>query len=348
MLLITAAALGALAAPASAGIWTPVASNTTEDITAIEYQAADRFWFTTGGGKIFRRVGGAFQQEAFDPATAFKDIEFQAGGPVGFAVGTNGAVWRSQDNGDTWLKILGIAGGKQGSAVDCSGADAIGDVDSVRFSAPNRAWLMAGGSQLFRTVAAANATNVGNAAGGWEYPNNTGTGSCKIPRDIDDAFPVPGSASIYFIARSFGSVWFSADGLTSSATEKPGDAGNGFTTVRRVAGDSGNTNRQWAVTPGAGASYFSRTTDGWSTSSGWSIGNPAVRDLTKPTDVDFAGGTVLAAGSAGMILHSVDGATFFYDGADADLATRDWLSVGLASATDGAVGGTGGKLVLTS
>jgi hypothetical protein len=64
--------------------------------------------------------------------------------------------------------------------------------------------------------------------------------------------------------------------------------------------------------------------------------------------VDFAGGTVLAAGSAGMIVHSIDGATFFYDGAAGDLATRDWLSVGLASATEGAVGGTGGKLVLTS
>ena len=49
-----------------------------------------------------------------------------------------------------------------------------------------------------------------------------------------------------------------------------------------------------------------------------------------------------------MILHSIDGATFFYNGADGELATRDWRSVGLASATEGAVGGTGGKLVLTS
>ena len=49
-----------------------------------------------------------------------------------------------------------------------------------------------------------------------------------------------------------------------------------------------------------------------------------------------------------MILHSIDGATFFFDGADGALATQDWLSVGLASATEGAVGGTGGKLVLTS
>jgi hypothetical protein len=346
---LSALGLGVLAGPASAGIWTEVPSNTTEDITAIEYQSADRFWFTTGAGKIYRRVGGTFQQEASDPATSFKDIEFQAGGPVGFAVGTNGAVWRSPDNGDTWVKVLGITGGDSATVFDCAPNDPIGDVDGIRFSAANRAWLSATGSQIYRTVAAATSTNVGSAAAGWEYPNNAGAGTCRVPRDIDDFFPISGSNAIYFIGRSFGTVWFSADALASSATEKPGSAGNGFTTVRRVAGDPGNPNRQWAVTPGGGGgSYISRTTDGWSTDTGWTIGNPSVRDLTATSDVDFAGGTVLAAGSAGLIMHSIDGATFFYDGADGELATRDWRAVGLASATEGAVGGTGGKLALTS
>jgi hypothetical protein len=51
---LVAAAI-ALIAPAtgSAATWTPAASNTTEDITAIEYQGPDRFWFTTANGKIF-------------------------------------------------------------------------------------------------------------------------------------------------------------------------------------------------------------------------------------------------------------------------------------------------------
>lgn len=346
---LTTVALAATAAPASAGIWTPIESNTTEDITAIEYQSADRFWFTTAAGKIYRRVGGAFQQEAFDASTSFKDIEFQAGGPVGFAVGTNGAVWRSPDSGDNWVKVLGIAGGDNNTVFDCAPMDPIGDVDSIRFSADNRAWLSATGSQIYRTVPAANATNVGINAAGWEYPNHAGGGNCKVPRDIDDSFSIPASNSIYFIGRSFGSVWFSSDALTSSATEKPASAGNGFTTVRRVAGDPGNPNRQWAVTPGGdGISYVARTTDGWSTEADWEIGNPSVRSLTATSDIDFAGGTVLTAGSAGLITHSIDGATFFYDGADGELATRDWRAVGLASATEGAVGGTGGKLVLTS
>jgi hypothetical protein len=201
---------------------------------------------------------------------------------------------------------------------------------------------MAQGSQIFRSPAGA---GVGT---GWVYMNDAGT-SCKVDQNIDDAFFIPGSAAGYFIARSFGGVWFTADGLTSSATKKPASAGNGFVNIRRVAGDGGNPNRQWTVTPGSGGtSYLSHTTDGWSTESNWSIGNPDIRDVTNASDVDFAGGTVLAAGSAGMILHSIDGATFFFNGADGVLATRDWLSAGLASATEGAVGGTGGKLVLTS
>ena len=344
---LTIVALAAAAAPASAGIWTPIESNTTEDITAIEYQSADRFWFTTAAGKIYRRVGGTFQLEHTAVASSLKDIEFQAGGPVGFAVGTNGTVLRSQNNGDTWTPIAGITGGDQTNIFDCNVNEAIGDVDSVRFSASNRAWLMAGGSQIYRTVAGATDVNVGSAAGGWQYAN--GPDPCKVPRDIDDAFPIPGSDSIYFIGRSFGTVWFSSNALTSAATNKPASAGNGFTTVRRVAGDPGNPNRQWTVTPGGdGISYVERTTDGWSTEADWTIGNPSVRDLTKTSDIDFAAGTVLTAGSAGLITHSIDGATFFYDGADGVLATNDWLSVGLASASEGAVGGIGGKLVVTS
>jgi len=125
MLIVTALsvlALGVLAGPASAGIWTPVESNTTEDITAIEYQGPDRFWFTTGGGKIFRRVGGVFQQEQADLTTVFRDIEFQPGGSRGLAVGTNGKVWRSfgskMDEVIGWFGNTPIAIGEYGCRED--------------------------------------------------------------------------------------------------------------------------------------------------------------------------------------------------------------------------------------
>src|ERR1044072_7233234 len=113
----TAFVLGLLAAAlfastAHAATWSEIPSNTGEDITAIEYQSADRFWFGTGAGRIYKRGGGVFQQKAFVPGAVIKDIEFQDGrGVVGFAVGTNGTVLRSGSSGDTWGQIAGIRGG---------------------------------------------------------------------------------------------------------------------------------------------------------------------------------------------------------------------------------------------
>jgi hypothetical protein len=290
------------------------------------------------------RLGGRFCSHgmasgAFSP---IKDIEFQDGGQVGFAVGTNGVVARSPDGGDSWAAVPGLVGGHPTSANDCSGAgQGTGDVDSVRFAGNARAWLVAGGSQVYRTVDGATAANVGSAALGWEPINDSGA-SCRITKDIDDLFPVPGSDSVYFISKSFGAVFFSSNALASAATEKPADAGNGFEGVRRVAGNPGNPNRQWAVTSGGeGASYYARTTDGWSTSNGWAIGNPDRGSLTRSEGVDFSGGTVTAVGSAGMIVESIDGSTFYFDPAAGTVATQDWRSVSLAGAADAAVGGTG-------
>ncbi len=342
------AALCAFAPGAQAATWTPIASNTTEDITAIEYQGADRFWFTTGSGKIFRRVGGVFQQEASVPTTVFKDIEFQAGGSVGFAVGTNGVVMRSSDGGDNWSQVTGILGGRQIDVNDCTSADqAIGDVDSIRFAGNARAWLAAGGTQIYRTVAAATAANVGGV-GGWQYVNDDGA-TCRINRDIDDLFPVPGSDSVYFASKYFGEVFFSSNALASAATKKAASAGNGFTGVRRLAGDPANPNRQWAImSDGEGVSYYKRTTDGWSTSDYWSIANPARGALTRAEGVDFEGGTVLAAGSAGMIAESIDGISFYFDPAGGAEATQNWRAVSLAGPADAAIGGTTGKLVVST
>ncbi|HTE59751.1 MAG TPA: hypothetical protein VK631_05325, partial [Solirubrobacteraceae bacterium] len=84
-----------MAGPASAGIWTEIPSNTTEEITAIEYRGGDQFWYTTGSGKIYKRVGGTFQLKQSVPATVFRDIEFNDAGNIGMAVGTNGAYWRT-------------------------------------------------------------------------------------------------------------------------------------------------------------------------------------------------------------------------------------------------------------
>jgi len=345
--LLTAALL---ASSAHATTWTEIASGTTEDITAIEYQGADRLWFGTGGGRVFKRVGGAFVEKRFVPGAVIKAIEFQDGGNIGFAVGTNGTVLRSTDAGETWAQVDGIAGGNATSPFGCGDSQPIGDVDSVRFAGNARAWLFANGNQIFRTPDTATATDVG-ARGTWTWINRGPAATCFITADMDDAFPIPATNAIYFVGKSFGQVFFSSNALTSTASTKPASAGNGFETTRRLVGDPSNPNRMWSVAPnGTGGSYYARTTDGWNSEAGWTVGGSdgSTSSLTRGESIDFSGGTVLVAGSAGMIVTSIDGATFWFNPAGGAVATQDWKAASLASANDAAVGGTSGKLLLTT
>ena len=257
-------------------------------------------------------------------------------------------MWRSANSGDTWAAVALNPGG---DALDerCDlGDEAAGDIDSVRFAGTARAWLVAGGSQIYRTVNGATATNVGSAAAGWQYINDNGD-PCKVPRDIDDLFAVPGSDSVYFIAKSFGSVWLTTNALETGGASERGrirrqrlraaPRGSPATPPTRTANGGGAERRRHLV--------LLPHRDGWGSEAPWTIANPDRRDLTAPHDVDYAGGTVLAAGTAGMILHSTDGASFYYDDADGALATQDWLSRGARERDVGAVGGAGGKLAIT-
>jgi hypothetical protein len=333
--------LGAMAGPASAGIWSEIPSGTTEEITAIEYQGADRFWYATGSGKIFRRVGGVFQQVENAPTVPFTDIEFQpGGGSVGLAVGGNGGVYRSTDSGANWDPIVVTLTSSPTNENDCVEPVPVvlGDAEAVKFdSTGTRAWIVAGGSQI------ATSTNAGQA---WVDANDAGA-ECDVDQDVDDVFTVPASGGVYFVAKSFGAIWFTNNNLSSSATKKIGSAGNGFEQTRRLTGDPANPNRQWSVAPnGEGGSYYARTENGWGSDAGWDIANPDKRNLAKAYDVDYAGGTVLAAGASGMILHATDGRSFFFD--DAEGLTEDWHAVSLADGANGAVGGSNGKLVITT
>ena len=199
----------------------------------------------------------------------FRDIEFQDGGAVGFAVGTNGAVWRSGDAGDTWVK-LNLTGGRATQPNRCDLADeALGDADSIRFAGPARAWIVAGGTQIFRTVTGATAADVGSVAAGWEYINDNAD-DCKVTGDIDDLFPIGDSGAVYFIGKSFGGVFFTSNALDTTASKKPASAGNGFEQVRRVTGDPANPNRQWPSRPAVRAprSSDARPTAGTATRGG--------------------------------------------------------------------------------
>jgi PKD domain-containing protein len=337
--------LGAMAGPASAGIWSEIPSGTTEEITAIEYRGGDQFWFTTGSGKIFKRVGGTFQQKYSGPGVVFRDIEFDASGVIGLAVGTNGRLARSTNGGDTWAAVPLPASGHPTDETNCGVNLPAGDLDSVRIDGLGRAWIVGSGSQIWRSP------NTGLLLGTGFVAANDGVGAaCAIAgRDFDAMVFIPGDPGGYFIAKSFGQVFFSSDPFTTSAAEKLGAAGNGFTTLRRAVGDPSNTNRMWAVTPGnGGTSYVKRTIDGWGSELEWAIGNPDKREFSNAYDIDYAGGTVLTAGAGGMVLHSIDGEHFYYDDADGVIATQDWRAVSVADGSNGAIGGTNGKLAVTT
>ena len=339
-MLATAAVLmlGTGAATAEAATWTEIPSGTTEEITAVEYRGGDQFWFTTANGKIFRRAGGTFQQAYTAPGVVFRDIEFDAAGTIGLAVGTAGRLVRTTNGGATWDAIALPPGRNPLTEVDCSSTAPADDLDSVRFDGIGRAWISGKGAQIWRST--------GTGAGGtWQDAN---TADCRVPRDIDSMVFVPGNEFGYFIAKSFGQIYFTSNGLTTSASPKGAIGGNGFQQQRRAVGDPANPNRMWTVYPGDGGSYVRRTTDGWNSALDWNLANRERRELTKPYDIDYAGGTLVAAGDAGLIVLSTNGADFFFQDATGTITTQDWRAVSVANATTAAIGGTNGKLAITT
>ena len=66
MRVLASAALGA--EPAPAGVWIEIPSGTANTITAIEYQSATRFWFTTSAGEIYMRQGDVCSRGHARPA----------------------------------------------------------------------------------------------------------------------------------------------------------------------------------------------------------------------------------------------------------------------------------------
>jgi hypothetical protein len=354
----------AFAAPAHADIWSPIASGTTSDITGIEYQSDSRFWFVTGNGEIFtRQPDGSFSRRYGPSSIALTAIAFQPGGQIGVAVGQGGQVLRSIDGGATWTSVN--TGGspipvskKSTTFATCDGSEPLGDVNSVRFAGAGRVWIFAEGAQM-ATSQPVDAANVG-AVGTWTDANRDTKGTpgttddtCKLltgyGEGIDDAFFTPNPDVGYICTAFFGETFLTTNNLASAGTKKAGDCGNGAIATRRMAGDPDNPSRMWAVGPGdANLSYMRYTTDAFGSSSNFQLANPDAHALGKPYDVAFAGGTAVAVGDGGMILTSINGTTFFHNPAGGANATAGWHAVGAASATQAAVGGAGGALVITT
>ncbi len=358
---LCAVGLGALAGSASAGIWTEAPSGTSSTITAIEYQSDTRFWFTTAAGAIYKRNAdlSGFHVVRAASAIALNDIEFQAGGAIGLAVGDGGQVLRSVNGGDSWTAVpaagIPVSNIGDGSANQCTFNVPLGDVNFVHFAGGGRAWV-GGAERRLATSQPGVASNVG-AAGTWVDANRKSPpvagDNCKVEQTggFTDMFVTANPDVFYLASAGFSGIAFSTDNLAGETQTKPEGAANGFEIGGRIAGDPENPNRLWAV---SGAPYGNSTAqyteDAYQTTEWFRVLNDDAHPFpsTGPTDVDFAGGTVLSAGNGGHVLTSVNGRDFNWNGGDGALTTQDWRSVALASAAQGAVGGTGGKLMLTT
>lgn len=327
---------------AAAGIWTEIPTGTAETITAIEYQSPTRFWFTTSSGAIYtRRPDGSFARTRPPSGVPLNDIEFQTDRPIGLAVGNGGQVMRSTDHGQTWTAVTGIPVSRAtGFWIDCTTSEPLHDVSSVRFAGPERAWIFAAGSQV-ATSQPSDPRRVGETST-WTDANRDVDDSCKLPlpiynRGYADAFFIPWNPGTGYIVAANASVFLTSNNLATPGLLKPATAGH------RLAGDPQDPSRMWS-------SSGDHTRDGWHTDTGWKLGNPSARvyPRTGPADVAFADGTVLAAGSTGLVLDSVDGETFYYNSADGALETHRWNAASLANATHGAIGGDNGKLAVTT
>jgi photosystem II stability/assembly factor-like uncharacterized protein len=340
----------ALPQVAMAGIWTPLSSGTNDIISAIDYQADDRFWYATTNGRLAYRQGGAFLPGTGPgPGVLFNDIAFQpAPGTVGIAVGNSDNVWRSADGGATWTKLVMPPTINND---DCFGEPDAGtstwDVGySVAWADPTTVYLTGNRGNIMKSVdAGATFTEVN------KKPDASDGSACRVKdATITDAAFITATQG-YFISQSFGGIWFTDSGLTTNAAERD-EAVNNFTGQPRLALDRANPNRSWAVDRCGDCLYAAE--DGALNYRGLPAGELKIpnasrgQSFTLPQDVATVGGTILAAGGGGQILTSIDGTNFFFQNADSPLATADWKAVDLADASHGAVGGANGALVVTT
>jgi hypothetical protein len=335
----------AIAAPAGAAtIWTPLASGTTQDITAIDYQSDAAAWFATSNGQLFYANGAGFTLGGSFPGNSFDDVAFQPGGNVGYAVTVGGHAYRSIDGGHSWSAVaLPVVRTGCSSATTTS----VPRLNAVVWADASTAYLVGGSASTEPVVLR---TTNATTAGTFTSLNSNGA-TCLLSNDgdyITDGFAVPGNANaLSFITEDFGAVFQSSDGF-ASALAHTGDMINNFSNTPRMTFDPNNPNRIWAVDHAGsicgGLCFQYSEAAGASDNAMTLVGSPA--DVKENLyGVGFAGGTLVAAGDAGEIYTSVDGKNAYLQPAAGAQATTSWRAVGVADATHALVGGSGGALV---
>jgi hypothetical protein len=346
---VLAAAVASLvvAAPASAGIWTPVSSGTTDTITAIEYQGPDRLFYTTAGGQILKN--GAAQSTI--PGTSFNDIAFNPSGTVGLAAGSNGKLYRY--NGSAWT-LVSLANstytdsspcGSAGATVLTKNAAPAGNLNAVAWASDAVAYVVASDPGVVLKT-----TNGGST---WTDVSRQADSTCFVDAGgssvLSDVKTIPGSDVVWVLDDNFGGRYISSNGLLSSAARQNSTAVNCFNKRPQLALDPANSNRSFVTdrcTGGLSLGFSEDNGINYEISQKYVAGQES--SLNGLNDVAVAGGAALAVGNSGAILIDSDGRNAYFQRGDGADATNDWFAVDKADATTAAVGGRGGRLLTTT
>jgi hypothetical protein len=373
-LLAVAAALGGTSA-ASAAIWTPVPSGlaATDTIRAIEYQGPNRLWLATSSGKVATRQGdGSFAvTSVVGSVNGFNDIAFKPEGATGIAVGNNGYIERTTNGGATWTRVsfTELQANDRADPYDCGGfnngtntplnstVNPLVTLYSVHWG-PGSTVLVTGreGTVLRSTNDGASFTEINRYQRAYSSTDSSPTIGCRIgagssPDIFDAQFASTGDPNQIYFMGDFGPIYYTDSGLSSGSTPvQTSDIGCSGE-FGRFALDPANPANQWAATDRGtdGPCLYYTTTTSANNYSSPDIINGEGTTQHASTDIARAGGspgTVVTVGKGGNILNSVDGRNFYVNGVS-PTDTSDYYAVAGYDAANFAVGGAGGKLLLT-
>ncbi|HXD66143.1 MAG TPA: hypothetical protein VNV17_16095 [Solirubrobacteraceae bacterium] len=337
----------------AASIWTPVSSGTSSTINSIVYQSPTRFWYATSSGTIAFWNGSSFTPATgITPGENFVDLAFQPAGSVGYAVTSNGHVWRSINSGASWTSISP----NPSTRSDCTSATlaAESELNSVQWANSTTVYLLGNNSTIIRST---NADTAGTPT--FNEVNKLATGTCAIQNEpfaedfSDSTFLPTNPADAFFVAKSFGRLYQTSNALSGSVSGNLASDGtvNSFTGNPRIAQDPGSTNRIWVADHESGGSCgtlcLQVSTDGGTTAAAATFPNDSTV-TGNLFDISSQGGVEVTAGSGGEIFTSPDGTNFYNQPADGALATENWRAEAAFDGAHAAVGGENGALAVTA
>lgn len=338
-------AVAPAAAAHAASLWTPLASGTSADITAVAAPQAGEVVYATGSGTIYYlNGGGTFTQASVTPTPplGFTGVAMSTSGVDGVAVGEAGEIYYSTDSGLHWTKNTTT---HEYTSGDCTsgwtGSHTLNDaLNSVKF-APNSTVVYVTGANndvLKSTDGGLTFTEVNKTAGGC-IANSNGA--------FSDTFWLSSSVG-YLISNQFGELWVTTDGLSSATEDDSSGAINGYDETTTLAIDTANPSHMWAAAGGGLSEGITYSTNGGSSFTGVNF-ESAQSETNLLEDIANNGTTVVAAALNGDIWTSPDGVNFYDQVAPPPYSTTNWNAVAMVPGTNTAiVGGASGALVITS